>query len=116
MEPIKSLVAPTGKVVKCTFFVTAHLDKEQVRVSEVAPDEFRVKCGRMLTDHEVKGAIVKYILAKQAKEETRLERLRLDPSEAPDIEQQGQDRLDNRQGGQRALEGSTRPNLLPKKD
>jgi hypothetical protein len=98
MEESKSLVGPTGRVIKCTFFVTVHLDKEQVRVSEVSPDEYRVKCGRMLTDLEVKGAIVKYILAKRERE------------------QQGEDRLDNRQGGQRALEGGTRPNLLPKKD
>lgn len=64
MGESKELVPFTGKVIKCTFFVTSHLDKDQVRVSEVSPTEFRVKCGRMLTDQEVKGAIVKYMLAK----------------------------------------------------
>jgi len=60
----KSLVKLTGRVVKCTFFVTSHLDKDQVRVSQIDDNEFRVKCGRMLTDQEVKGAIVKFMLAK----------------------------------------------------
>lgn len=59
-----------GRVIKCTFFVTSHLDRDQVRVSEISPTEFRVKCGRMLTDQEVKGAIVKYMLAKRTNEQT----------------------------------------------
>lgn len=64
MGESKELVGPTGRVIKCTFFVTSHLDRDQVRVSQVDENEFRVKCGRMLTDQEVKGAIVKYMLAK----------------------------------------------------
>jgi hypothetical protein len=52
-------------VASCTFFVSRWLDKDQVRVSEVRPNEFRVKCGKILSDQEIKGAIVKYLLSKQ---------------------------------------------------
>lgn len=64
--PRKELsTAISGCQVSYKFFKTAHLDKDQVRVSEVSPNEFRIKCGKMLTDQEIRGAIVKYILSKQ---------------------------------------------------
>lgn len=47
------------------FFKTDWLDRDQVRVSEVSPTEYRVKCGKQLSDQEIRGAIVKYILSKQ---------------------------------------------------
>lgn len=62
----ENLPVPLGRLIaKATFFVSKWLDPDQVRVSEVSPTEFRVKCGKMLTDQEVKGAIVKYLLSKQ---------------------------------------------------
>lgn len=62
----ENLPVPLGKLVaKATFYVSKWLDPDQVRVSEVSPTEFRVKCGKMLSDQEVKGAIVKYLLSKQ---------------------------------------------------
>lgn len=58
-------IAISDSKIEYKFFKTAHLDKEQVRVSEVSPTEFRVKCGKQLTDREIRGAIVKYLLSKQ---------------------------------------------------
>lgn len=65
-EPHKELsIAISDCQVSYKFFKTAHLDKDQVRVSEVSPTEFRIKCGKQLTDREIRGAIVKYLLSKQ---------------------------------------------------
>lgn len=72
----ENLPVPLGKLVaKATFYVSKWLDPDQVRVSELSPTEFRVKCGKMLSDQEVKGAIVKYLLSKQ---------LRIQPMSARD--------------------------------
>jgi hypothetical protein len=51
-------------VITYKFFRTYYLDLEQVRVIEVEPTYFVVKAARQLTDREVKGAIVKYLISK----------------------------------------------------
>lgn len=44
------------------FFVSKFLDKEQVKVAQVGENEFTVKCGQVLTDQQIKGAILKYLI------------------------------------------------------
>lgn len=68
-EQRKELSISTGNfkvIVEYSFYKSSWLDKDQVRVSEVVPGKYyRVKCGRMLTDQEVRGAIVKYLISKR---------------------------------------------------
>jgi hypothetical protein len=50
--------------VTYTFFKSRWLERDQVRVVELTAKAFLVKCGKDLTDQEIKGAIVKYVLSK----------------------------------------------------
>ena len=51
--------------VTCYFFKKSKLDKEQVRVGLLSPNCYSVYAGRQLTEEEIKGAIVRYVLQHQ---------------------------------------------------